>query len=117
MKYTKTAKRIAAAASAFLLAWQTAGGKLDAPNIIEAAGTVSISPYSTSLVNDGIFEGWGTSLCWWANRVGYSDSLAKQTGELFFGDTGLRMNIARFNIGGGDNPSHNHITRTELDYV
>lgn len=113
MKYTKTAKRIAAAASAFLLAWQTAGGKLDAPNIIEAAGTVSISPYSTSLVNDGIFEGWGTSLCWWANRVGYSDSLAKQTGELFFGDTGLRMNIARFNIGGGDNPSHNHITRTD----
>ena len=36
----------------------------------EAAETVSISPLSTYEINDGVFEGWGTSLCWWANRVG-----------------------------------------------
>ncbi|MBR4102063.1 MAG: discoidin domain-containing protein [Oscillospiraceae bacterium] len=78
-----------------------------------SAQTVVISPYNTYEINGGKFEGWGTSLCWWANRVGYSDSLAKQTAELFYGDTGLRMNIARYNIGGGDNPSHNHITRTD----
>lgn len=80
---------------------------------VSAADTVVISPYSTYEINNGVFEGWGTSLCWWANRIGYSDSLSEQAAELFFGDSGLRMNIARFNIGGGDNPTHKHITRTD----
>lgn len=79
----------------------------------DAAATVSISPLNKYEINDGVFEGWGTSLCWWANRLGYSDSLAQQSADLFFGDDGLRMNIARFNIGGGDDPSHTHITRTD----
>ncbi len=79
----------------------------------DAATSVSISPYSTYVINDGKFEGWGTSLCWWANRVGYSDSLAQKCADTFYGDNGLRLNIARFNIGGGDDPSHNHITRTD----
>lgn len=81
----------------------------------EAADTIVISPYNAYEINDGKFEGWGTSLCWWANRVGYSDSLSEQTAEAFFGDSGLKMNIARYNIGGGDDPSHNHITRTDSD--
>ena len=64
--------------------------------------------------NNGIFEGWGTSLCWWANRIGYSDVLAQKAAELLFNaETGLGMNIARYNIGGGDDPTHNHITRTD----
>ena len=79
----------------------------------EAVQTVSISPASTYEINDGVFEGWGTSLCWWANRLGYSDSLAQQAADAFYGDNGLRLNIARFNIGGGDDPSHTHITRTD----
>lgn len=78
-----------------------------------AATTVVISPYNPYEINNGIFEGWGTSLCWWANRLGYSDTLAQQSADLFYGDDGLRMNIARFNIGGGDDPSHKHITRTD----
>lgn len=82
---------------------------------VHAADTIAISPYNAYQINDGRFEGWGTSLCWWANRVGYSDSLAQQTAEAFFGDSGLRMNIARYNIGGGDDPSHTHITRTDSD--
>ncbi len=85
-------------------------------NKIQSAGAdsvVSISPMNAYTINDGRFEGWGTSLCWWANRVGYSDVLSDKAAELFFGDTGLRMNIARYNIGGGDDPSHRHITRTD----
>ncbi|MBR6792392.1 MAG: alpha-L-arabinofuranosidase, partial [Ruminococcus sp.] len=78
-----------------------------------AVTTVVISPYNPYEINNGIFEGWGTSLCWWANRLGYSDTLAQQSADLFYGDDGLRMNIARFNIGGGDDPSHKHITRTD----
>lgn len=82
---------------------------------VQAAETIVISPYNAYQINDGRFEGWGTSLCWWANRVGYSDSLSEKTAEAFFGDSGLRMNIARYNIGGGDDPSHTHITRTDSD--
>ncbi|MCQ2416189.1 MAG: discoidin domain-containing protein [Oscillospiraceae bacterium] len=78
-----------------------------------AAAVVSLSPTDVYEINNGVFEGWGTSLCWWANRVGYSDSLAQQTADAFYGENGLRMNIARFNIGGGDDPTHNHITRTD----
>lgn len=59
------------------------------------------------------FEGFGTSLCWWANRVGYSDELAQKSADLFFGDGGLDLNIMRYNIGGGDDPTHDHITRTD----
>ncbi len=75
---------------------------------------VVIDPATQSPFNDGKFEGWGTSLCWWANRLGYSDSLAEQAATLFFDkEAGLGMNIARYNIGGGDDPTHNHITRTD----
>lgn len=81
----------------------------------DAAAVVTISPMDTYAINNGVFEGWGTSLCWWANRIGYSDSLAQQAADAFYGENGLRMNIARFNIGGGDDPSHTHITRTDSD--
>lgn len=76
---------------------------------------VVISPDNMSTTNDGKFQGWGTSLCWWANRLGYSDELAGQAAELFFGEDGLRFNIMRYNIGGGDDPTHNHITRTDSE--
>ena len=74
----------------------------------------TIDPTKGSPFNNGIFEGWGTSLCWWANRIGYSDVLAQKAAELLFNaETGLGMNIARYNIGGGDDPTHHHITRTD----
>ena len=52
--------------------------------------------------NQRPFEGWGTSLCWWANRIGYSDELSEMAARAFFDEKdGLGMNIVRFNIGGG----------------
>ncbi len=89
-----------------------AGGAAS-PVKANAATDVVISPENKYEINNGVFQGWGTSLCWWANRVGYSDSLAQKSADLFYGENGLRMNIARFNIGGGDDPSHHHITRTD----
>jgi O-glycosyl hydrolase len=51
------------------------------------------------------FEGWGTSLCWWAhvaggytNREEYADLAFKQLG----------LNIVRYNIGGGENPARSN---------
>ena len=74
----------------------------------------AIDPAKGSPFNDGKFEGWGTSLCWFANRIGYSDVLAQKAADMLFNaDTGLGMNIARYNIGGGDDPTHQHITRTD----
>ncbi|MFF3848219.1 glycoside hydrolase [Streptomyces sp. NPDC002328] len=51
------------------------------------------------------FEGWGTSLVWFANATGgYPDPLRKRLVDLLFGEDGLRLNIARYNIGGGNAP-------------
>ena len=76
--------------------------------------SITIDPAKRSKINQGIFEGWGTSLCWWANRIGYSDPLSKQAAEAFCDPVnGLGMNILRYNIGGGDDPEHTHITRTD----
>lgn len=76
------------------------------------------------------FEGWGTSLCWWANMVGNWDMVDPNDAEgrtkrevlselMFDVDKGLGMNIVRYNIGGGDNPDKEehpeHLTRIEGD--
>ena len=72
--------------------------------------TVRLEPWNASTFNDtngdglGEFEGWGTSLCWWANRIGYSEQLTSEAARLFFSDEGLDMNIGRYNVGGGDAP-------------
>jgi len=63
--------------------------------------TVTVRPATTW----GVWEGWGTSLCWWANVFGFRDDLANlifTTGYVGLnGQTlpGLGMNIARYNAG------------------
>ncbi len=76
---------------------------------------IIISTANASKTNGGVFEGWGTSLCWWANRVGFSEKLTADSANLFFGPEGLSLNIMRYNIGGGDDPDHSHITRTDSE--
>ena len=52
-------------------------------------------------------EGWGSSLCWWAAQVGnWDDSQIDEIVNLIVSPEGLNMNIFRYNIGGGDDPSH-----------
>ena len=51
------------------------------------------------------FDGWGTSLCWWANVVGgYTNR--EEYADLAFKQLGL--NIVRYNIGGGENPARSN---------
>ncbi|MFC7531871.1 RICIN domain-containing protein [Actinoplanes sp. GCM10030250] len=51
------------------------------------------------------FEGWGTSLVWFANITGgYPEPIRRRLADMLFGDDGLRLNIARYNIGGGNAP-------------
>ena len=57
------------------------------------------------------FEGWGTSLAWWAYQIGgWSSSKRNQFLDLIVNPaTGLGYNIFRYNIGGGDDPAHDHM--------
>lgn len=49
------------------------------------------------------FEGWGTSLAWFANATGgYPDDVRTQLRDAVFGPNGLNLNIARYNVGGGN---------------
>lgn len=51
------------------------------------------------------FEGWGASLVWSANITGgYPDEIRDRLVDMVFGEDGLRLNIARYNIGGGNAP-------------
>ena len=75
----------------------------------------SLSPEILVTINPAdkrqTIEGWGGSLCWWANIMGgYSDEKIKQICNWITSPTaGLNMNIFRFNIGGGDAPAHHHM--------
>ncbi len=56
-------------------------------------------------------KGWGVSLCWWANDVGSYPTAATDTLCKWIADPNqLNMNVFRFNIGGGDDPSHTHMS-------
>lgn len=44
--------------------------------------------------------GWGTSACWWSQYCESPDT-QNEIVDLLYGDNGLRLNIYRYNIGGG----------------
>lgn len=80
-------------------------------------GQVSARPSSSRP-----FRGWGMSLAWEANdlyggdcQVAQIKDPAQQSAymDLLFGDPATRLtlgfNIARYNIGGGDDPAHTHM--------
>ncbi len=77
--------------------------------------TFSVDYANRSKTNGGKFQGWGTSLCWWANRIGDSQALSRESARLFYSLDGLGFNIMRYNIGGGDDPEHDHITRSDSE--
>lgn len=52
-------------------------------------------------------EGWGVSLCWWANMCGkWTDDKIDDLVDMLTSPDKLNYNIFRYNIGGGDHPSH-----------
>jgi O-glycosyl hydrolase len=79
------------------------------PAVTPAAGTTLVK------VNTGVhhqtFEGWGTSLCWWANHVGGWGATGRNAVVDAVVDpvAGLGYNVFRYNIGGGDDPTHHHM--------
>lgn len=52
------------------------------------------------------FEGWGTALSWFAHVTGrFAEPQRTQLADLLYGRDGLALNIARYNIGGGNAPA------------
>ncbi|MGP4047938.1 RICIN domain-containing protein [Streptomyces sp. 2A115] len=77
--------------------------QVQSPTAAAAASSVTVQP-DPSYKHER-FEGWGTSLVWFANATGdYPKEIREKLADLLFGDDGLALNIARYNIGGGNAP-------------
>ena len=79
------------------------------PTVTAAPGTTLIK--INSAARRQTFEGWGTSLCWWANHVGgwAAEGRDAVVDAVVDPANGLGFNIFRYNIGGGENPAHEHM--------
>ena len=71
----------------------------------QSAYTAVINPNDNIVTN---FQGWGVSLCWWANVIG---SYPNRTNYVDLAFNTLKLNIARYNIGGGQNPASNVVSQ------
>ena len=45
-------------------------------------------------------KGFGGSACWWSPQI-KDEKIRDDVANLLYGDSGLKMNIYRFNVGGG----------------
>lgn len=80
----------------------TATAAVTASDETQAATTpVRITPNPATA--SAPFEGWGTSLVWFANATGnYPADVRQKLFDAVFGQDGLNLNVARYNIGGGN---------------
>lgn len=78
------------------------------PMEVYAATTVNIDPNTVYQT----MEGWGASICWWGNQIGgwSADNKNKLLEKIISPNDGLGYSTFRYNIGGGENPSHKHMT-------
>jgi O-glycosyl hydrolase len=99
-----TTRAVSAATVATLVAGLAASvtPTLSAAEVAPAGITIRIDPS----YQQQPFQGWGTSLVWFAHATGgYPDEVRNKLVDLLFGEDGLRLNIARYNIGGGNAPT------------
>ncbi|MFF5009158.1 glycoside hydrolase [Streptomyces phaeochromogenes] len=94
--------------AAGLTALATGAALVSAPSStaqVTAADTAAVTVRPDPSYEQEKFEGWGTSLVWFANATGdYPKEIREKLAKLLFGDDGLALNIARYNIGGGNAP-------------
>lgn len=63
-----------------------------------------------------LFQGWGTSLAWFASTTGtWPDPVRNRLADLFYGPDGLGWTIARYNIGGGRKPGTPPLSRANAN--
>lgn len=83
--------------------WYLSSEKNQQPKIDESSYIVTPASGRQS------FEGWGVSLCWWANMCGrWSDDKIDRIIDWLVNPEGLNYRIFRYNIGGGDDPANSN---------
>ena len=81
----------------------TAAAAVSPPDTSAAQTTTTVRITPNPATASTPFEGWGTSLVWFANATGnYPADVRQKLFDAVFGDDGLNLNIARYNIGGGN---------------
>ncbi|MGI5447572.1 RICIN domain-containing protein [Streptomyces sp. CA-243310] len=98
-------KRTGIATSALAVTTLLVGGAVSPP----AAADPPEPPGVTIRLDPGYqqqpFEGWGTSLAWFADVTGgWPDAQRNRLADALYSAEGLGFTIARYNIGGGDSP-------------
>lgn len=97
-KKSRLCRRLASSLAVGALA-ATGIGLAPSAAVGDTALTVSVDPS----YQGPEFRGWGTSLVWFANATGdYPQELRQRLFDAVFGPEGLNLNIARYNIGGGN---------------
>ncbi len=111
---TKSWKRTTALVSCSVLLAATAASGLAALPARAAAATRYTVDLEKQLQE---FDGWGLSLSWWATEIGdwtrqgsSGKEKREEIAEALYGKSGLNLNIARYNVGGGDDPTHTHMS-------
>ncbi|WP_447035222.1 glycoside hydrolase [Streptomyces sp. DSM 118878] len=83
----------------------TGAAMVTVPQQPATAATAAVTVRPDPSYKQQRFEGWGTSLVWFANATGgYPEEIREKLAKLLFDDDGLALNIARYNIGGGNAP-------------
>ena len=87
---------------------------LPALSAVRADPVVTVDP----TIQYGAWEGWGTSLAWWAKVVGGFPEPARSDymTKAFDPVKGLGLNVVRYNIGGGENPLYQAPNKETLSF-
>lgn len=114
MKTVKRKRIVALGISALLMAGTAIGGFAALPVSAASGGNGYTVDLSKTFQE---FDGWGLSLSWWATEIGDWTRIGsggrekrEEVIEAIYGKSGLNLNIARYNVGGGDDPAHTHMT-------
>lgn len=99
---TKTGRRLFASCLAVSLLTPTFYG-LPADKANAAAASISLDPSNMQQS----WDGWGTALAWFGNATGgWNEATKEALADALYSPNGLNFNIARYNIGGGENPAY-----------
>ena len=83
------------------------------PSILDIETSIPITLHIQRDRAGPAFEGWGTALAWFAEVTGgYPAATRERLADLFYGEDGLGWTIARYNIGGGNEPATPAYLRT-----
>lgn len=92
-----------------MVAGALAGGMLAGSLGMTASAAGAYTAVADPSLQYQTIEGWGTSLAWWGKVVGGYSNRDDYADKMFSTTSGIGLNVLRYNIGGGENPSLNYL--------